>query len=920
MKNCGNKAIWVHNLLGSFGEKAMEVRCAGCGQPINEDDILNGRVIRYEGKIYCNTCANKLWPSTEAEVVREENAASQAQDVPPKKVCASCGAEFTGSGNLCPACAARRPIICSRCGKHIPITDIQNDKALVTEDGKAFCSGCVELVRPLFEAMHKGAVPSSEPEEESGEDAPVVVPVAEKRAIPVETPEHASSPVIWVVILVVVVFAVIGLASFSGRSSNTTNKSGGNGTGSSSTDGHISTTPPIGPISPPVPPPDEPITQPPSVDEKHLKEMQKRIDELKAQWEPQNHRTILRQLRELAVGEGLEVEMAVKDAGEELKERFANAAAKAFAKASKKVQELIAKERFKDAVGVVENAPEWMKEASDYGERLERLLKEARRLDKAKSAAAKALATADDLLKKGDLTGAKKTLEDALQACENTKYAAKVSERLKDVERRIEEKRRAEFETAWQKLRQRVETGLKRGKFKEAKELIGEFKQNYGAVLSNRKDVAEKLAEYERRCEEGRVVEAAAEILKEAQKAGGKRASRADLQNIWFKFLELKVSVMWNKLSEQVLSRVERYERRLAAIVTAVHKGWIDVAPTYVFVGLKKRKEQDRTILQPQYRVRFVRPPKAKLIRYIVTYRCDKLYTEDKEKKTATLPPLFLVRLPDAKRIETVWADFYFKSEDTKHPRLVKLGVKGDEAFVGCSGFPPQSGPFHLCFDAANIVLSRFDKAGKFVFKKTLNLTALLKRGEVPLWTQVSSTHATGQGSWMTFVLWVRYKGASLPNPRFGAWTSVLSPHNICFWTAPFPTAILFGDDGITVENKIADLKEVLIYYNAPFMARLKNYRIRFRVTLVKGKFGLAMRAHHPFKPVRHLTLNFPSFAPGTTKTFEFIFRGKKIYVVDNGRERKVNAEAISETGTFGFSVKEGGKAIIHWCEIQPER
>lgn len=897
----------------------MEVRCDGCGRLFTDDDFVHGGIVRYGGKVYCASCAEKMWPQTTAEVVVPSEEVPRQQEQVPKR-CAACNTEFTGNGPLCPACKAKRPILCSRCGKPVSINDIQTDKALTTDDGKVFCPACVELVRPLFEAMG-GKLPQTTDETSEAEDAPVVVPVAERRVLPIEPTERGGNPLIWIVLIFFVVIAIIGIASFGGGPSG--------GGFSPRNPNPITSHPPI--TSPPTTPPKNPVRDPfnnhkmyTDEERKHIEEVKEQIKTVVAQWGPQKHKEIIRQLEEIAVGEDIEIEMEVEKAKERLQKRLTEAAKKEFDRILNRVNEAHKNENYEKEIELLSGVSEWIKEAGDFGEKVKRLielkLREAQRLDTAKKAAMKALEETDALIGKKSFEAAKKILEQALKTCEGTKYAKPLKERLEEVDRRLETRLKTEFGKAWSELQKDVEAAFKRGLYGKVKEMVDAFRQRYGRILVGRRDVEENLREYERRCEAGEVVEKAAEILKEARKAGGKRASWDKLKSIWLKFLRLKVSILWKQLPKEIIAHLERYEKQLGAMVAAVGKGeWVDVAPFYTPLGMKKTgftrlggeyKKYD----QPNYRVRFLRPHKAKLVRYIITYRCDKFIDEQKK----ILPPLFLVKIPDAKKIETVWTHFHFEAKDQIASRLLELNTASAHSFVGGSPFPVGKGPFHLLFDAANIICVQ-RKNGKLDFiRENLNLLPAIRKGEFPVSVQVTTTAATGAGSWTTFVLWVRYKGAPRSLPKKGVWLSVIRPYDLNFWTFPFPSIIELSDEGFTVENRIGR-DAISFFYNAPFMAHLKNYRIRFKVTLVKGRFGVCVRATHPLKPIPHLQMIIKSHLPGMTETYEFVFRGKRIYAVRGGQEKELPGRAHSDTGTFGFALRKDTKLIIHWCEIMPE-
>ena len=895
----------------------MEVRCDGCGQVISEDDLRSGRVIRYGGKVFCGSCAEKMWPSTSAEVeVLSDEPSGQPEETSSKR-CISCGAEFQGEGVLCPACMAKRPILCSRCGRPVSVEDIQTDKALTTDDGKVFCPACVELVKPLFEAMG-GRLPSPE-ETTDSEEAPTVLPVSERRHIPPEPPGKGPNPAIWLALIFIGLLVVIALASLGGSSGGTSQPAGGfHGSGDSSGTTTTSTGPgpkrPTGGVVTPVGSQTDTEKQ-----RKHLEEMRVKIAQIKRVWTPQRHRSIIRQLDELAFGEELEVEMLVREAKEDLQKRFMRAAEEEFEKARKKALQLHRKEDYIAEIEVLEAVPEWVRDADDYEAQIEEMLEEAKRLDGAKKACRKALDEAGVLMSRGDLEGAKGVLDGALADCEGTRYEEMVAARLREVEKKIEEKKRAEFEAAWRKLQEEVEKALKAARFEEARQKLQEFRSRYGEALRGRKDVEEKLAEYDKRCEAGRVVEEAEAILKEMKEAGGRRASWEQLQPFWFRFLSLKASLFWKHLDEEILAHIERYEKKLTKIITAVHKGWFDVVPFYTFLGMKKSGltrlgGEYKNYEQPHYRVRFLRPPKAKLVRYIVTYRCDKL--PDKEKKR--LAPAFHVRVPDIKQAESVWGDFFFESGDKRSARLLEFNTQKDGGYVGCAGFFGGSGPLHLAFDATRIILAEPD-GNQLRLKGMFNLLSMLRRGETPLSVQVNTVASAGRGSWITLVLWVRYKGASKLTVNRGRWTSLLKQNDLLYWTFPYPVRMIWAADGTVVANTVRKLGIATWYYNAPFMATLKDYRIRFHVTLVKGRFGVCVRAPHPFKPARHRIVWPRALTPGKSATFEFVFRGRKIYHVVNGRENLLQNEADSDRGTFGFALTEGSEVKIHWCEIKPE-
>jgi len=145
------------------------------------------------------------------------------------RVCARCGGESSegieaGYVWFCEECC-QRGFVCERCERRVTVEDLKSGAALATDDGKVYCSRCVELVLPLFKALtdSRAAAPEvnpastqmdAPPVEPASENlpAPVVLPVTEQTRFSLRRPQHLI-PVIAAVAIIVIIIVVIAQSS-----------------------------------------------------------------------------------------------------------------------------------------------------------------------------------------------------------------------------------------------------------------------------------------------------------------------------------------------------------------------------------------------------------------------------------------------------------------------------------------------------------------------------------------------------------------------------------------------------------------------------------------------------------------------------------------------------------------------------------
>jgi len=381
----------------------MEDRCHRCGKPVGDDTPTIGPFR------FCPDC------------LREVDRAAAAE---PEE-----GSDLER---------------CARCGAVVPVEDLKAG-AMKTDDGHVFCKRCVEIALPLFEALEGSSsviAPSVEPASSvsgSSESSAPSVELASgitSSAYRTSRPEGGSSRMLWALCAAVASLVVVILAVA---------LSGGSGGGSDDGGGRR-----------------KPLKDPVAEARRTVTEILKRV-EIDQDFDGA-YLDLRRRREEWRTRRGGQRVTPVFDwALSRLATLRGEAAEKEYRRLRKRAEELEAKERWKEAAGVVRSYPSKFQGAGEWWERIEEA---AARYDDYDAA----MRAWSDL---------KRQVEAALKTELSTDDFEKLTERMNEVKSTIEDTPYAE---RWEGLNQRLRQAFQ----KRLEALLDDLKAKAEALLKDR--------------------------------------------------------------------------------------------------------------------------------------------------------------------------------------------------------------------------------------------------------------------------------------------------------------------------------------------------------------------------------------------------------------------------------------------------
>lgn len=399
--------------------------CHRCNRPIPIEEVDEGRVIRYEGNIYCGKCAEELRRTSEVDDI-------------------SASVEVVSEVTPLPEGVVR----CGRCQKPIEPEQLAKGEAIVATDGRAYCPECTQLVMPLFEALQKQSDADT-----SEEQAPVVEPASDITSpplkahfpAPVSTPSKSYMPFIalaGIIVLIIVILIAVG----------------GEGPETPSSGGAITHKP-----TPKI----EPISGFDKELQKNTDLLLKKLKQIISDWEEdRDHDTTLRRLSELkdmrvtyeAHQNLLDAIRRVEEAKKEDKRRLEEEAYREYEAIRTRVERNIENGNFKAARDAVYEYPERLRSIGKWWRKTQALEELIRRSEEAKERFTRLKERVEQLLKEKKLYEARKVVVLAEEDFKGTPYQKKHSELLRGVDEKIaeEERRKREAEERRRKMLEAV--------------------------------------------------------------------------------------------------------------------------------------------------------------------------------------------------------------------------------------------------------------------------------------------------------------------------------------------------------------------------------------------------------------------------------------------------------------------------------